>query len=96
MNTNWRRYTVEESRSYRHKATGRKVSIFGALPWRGDAEKLEWELVVNGFTIRDNNENTVGCGRVPWALRAEAEETAERWNAEYFGRVEAYQKAGSQ
>jgi hypothetical protein len=95
MDSNWKRYTVEESRSYRHKATERKVSIFGALPWRGDAEKLEWELVVNGFTIRDHNANTVGCGRAPWTTQAEAQTIADRWNEEYLGRVEAYKKAGA-
>jgi|SRR5580704_1421938 hypothetical protein len=74
-------YSVVESKVWQHKTTGRKVSPYGACPWTSDAEKTEWELVPQGWTLFDRQSNTVGCGRVPWPTREAAQSQADEWNA---------------
>ncbi len=73
------RYEVIPSRRYRNLKNDRKASIYGACPWTGarDDTKADWVLETVGWTVRDNNTNTVGFGRVPWATQEEAQAFAD-------------------
>jgi hypothetical protein len=73
--------SVVESKVWQHRVSGRKVSRYGACPWTSDAEKADWELVAQGWTLFDRQANTVGCGRVPWPTREAAQAQADEWNA---------------
>lgn len=73
------RYTVLESRVWRNADTGARASIYGASPYRGD--KGAWEIVSQGWTIRDNKNGTVGMGRAPFPSQADAQAFADRLNA---------------
>jgi hypothetical protein len=53
---------VIPSRFYVHKPTGRTISIFGACPWRSDAEKADFEVYEKGFTIQWPD-GSVGTGK---------------------------------
>ncbi len=80
-----KRYEVIESRVWR-RDDGRTASIYGALPYHGEAEKAHWTIVSRGWTIRDNNDNTVGLGRVPFKTIEEAQEYCQRLNDRYYQR----------
>lgn len=53
---------------------GATASIYGALPYRGEADKARWKIQEIGFTIFNTRSNTYGIGRAPFATRAEADE----------------------
>lgn len=74
-------YRVVESKVWQHRQSGRKVSPYGACPWTSDAEKADWELISQGWTLFDRQANTVGCGRVPWPTQEAAQAQADEWNA---------------
>jgi len=76
--TNTQKYEVIESRVWQ-SASGRKVSIYGALPWRSEAERLAdgWQIVSQGWTVRNPHTGEVGICRVPWKTREEAQEWAD-------------------
>lgn len=71
-------YEVIESKVWQSN-TGMKVSIYGALPWQGEAERIldGWQMVTQGWTVRNPYTNEVGIGRAPWQTQAEAEEFAK-------------------
>ena len=71
------RYEVIESKRYRNTETGRTASIYGACPWYSPESKQYWTIETVGWTVRDNNTNTVGFGRVPFKTREEAQAFAE-------------------
>lgn len=73
------RYEVVESRCWRNTRTGRTASIYGALPFLPH-EEHEWRVESRGFTLRDNVDGTVGCGRPAFQRREDAQELADRWN----------------
>lgn len=52
-----------------HKATGKAISPFSALPY---GDPADWERVTTGYTIQWDD-GTVGCGRPPFATAAEAQ-----------------------
>lgn len=68
------RYEVIPSRRWQSNA-GRTASVYGAVPYRSDAEKARdgWQVVTVGWTIRDNARGTVGICRPPFSDRADAE-----------------------
>lgn len=66
------RYEVIEHRVWLHD-DGRRASIYGAIPWLSEADKLRWVIFSEGYTIWDNQNNTCGMGRVPWKTKEEAE-----------------------
>jgi hypothetical protein len=72
------RYEVIPSKQWQHPS-GRKVSIYGALPYWGD--KGDWQIVQTGWTWRDNRTNTVGLCRVPAKTREEADTLCAEFNA---------------
>ena len=63
---------VVESKSWKHKVTGRRVSPYGAVPWTTEADRSNWELITDGFTWEMSN-GTVGMCRQPAKSREEAE-----------------------
>lgn len=71
------RYEVIKHKIWRD-AKGHTASIFGALPWWGD--KGTWDIVSDGWTLRDNKDNTIGCGRPPFKTEQEAQAMADKWN----------------
>lgn len=42
---------VIPNRFYQHEASGRKVSLYGAAPWAGEADKGQWLILQNGYSI---------------------------------------------
>lgn len=71
-------YKVIESRAWRNNQ-GHTVSIYGALPYSTEAQKIAegWEIVVRGWTVRNPFTNEIGVGRVPWKTREEAQAFAD-------------------
>ena len=67
------RFDVIPSKAWRNKTTGQKVSPYGAAPWQSPSERGNWELIDQGFTIRDNKLNTVGMGRPPFKTAQDAQ-----------------------
>lgn len=74
------KYEVIESKAWIHALTGQTASIYGASPWFYMADRPNWSIVSRGWTVRDNVNNTVGIGRVPWANRDEAQAWADEEN----------------
>lgn len=73
------RFEVVPRRYYRHVLTDRTASLYGAAPWTSQADKANWTLVTDGFTVRDNDRGTVGFyGLKLPATREEAEAFAAR------------------
>lgn len=71
---------VIESKVWRNKLTGARVSPYGACPWMSVGEREQWELVSQGWSWELDN-GTVGLGRVPAKTREEAEMVMRRFNA---------------
>lgn len=66
---------------------GRKVSIFGAVPFYSDAQRdVEgWHIVTTGWTVYNARTGTYGCGRPPF----QTEEEANDWCRKENGRLKA-------
>ncbi len=71
---------VIPSKHWEHKTTGRRASLYGAVPWTGEAGdgKEHWEVVENGWTIAWPD-GTVGIGRIPFA----SADQAQKWVDEH-------------
>lgn len=78
------RYEVIPYSVHRH-ISGKTVSIYGAVPWRSDNERKEWETVQLGWTVRNPHTGQVGVGRKPWATQQEAEEFASKHTPSRIG-----------
>lgn len=63
---------------YRH-TSGRTASLWGSCPWHSERERSEWQTVTDGFTWQNDN-GTIGLGRVPAKSREEADRIAREWN----------------
>ena len=71
-----KRYEVIESKRWKH-TSGQTASIYGASPYTSAADKPNWHIEVVGWTVRDNERNTVGFGRVPFKTQQEAQAFAD-------------------
>ena len=71
-------YEVGESK-VGESASGRRVSMFGALPWFTEAQKVAegWQLVTKGWTVRNPLTGEVGVGH-PASSKEEAQALAAR------------------
>lgn len=71
-------YEIIESRRWR-ASDGRSASIYGANPFRTDAERERdgWRVEVSGWTVRNPHTGEIGIGRKPWETRAEAQAFVE-------------------
>jgi hypothetical protein len=66
------RYEIIDSRHWKH-ASGATASLYGAVPWSNEADRVNWRIVIVGYTVRDNVRGTVGIGRKPFETYNEAE-----------------------
>lgn len=67
------RFEAIPAKHYRNTVTRATASIYGALPYVGQADKANWVIESTGWTIRDNHNNTVGFGLgKPFASESEA------------------------
>ena len=73
------RYEVIPYMVWQHK-TGKRVSIYGASPYRSDKDKEDWEIITDGWTIQDNHTNTIGMGRKPFKEELDALKLVNQWN----------------
>ena len=62
---------VIESKRWVNSVTGQTASIYGAVPYFGEAEKSKWSVQSVGWTWKMEN-GTIGLGRMPAATREEA------------------------
>lgn len=69
-----KRYEIVPSRHWKNLVDGRTASIYGACPYVSDADKQNWVIVENGFTIADNKSGTVGMGRAPFTTEQAAQD----------------------
>lgn len=63
---------VIESRHWVNSKTGQTASIYGAVPYTSETDKVNWSIQARGYTWRLSN-GTVGLGRQPVKTRLEAE-----------------------
>ena len=69
---------VIESKVWHHIPTGRRASIYGALPYTQAGDKGNWIIISNGFTLRMDN-GTIGYGQPPFRTKEEAEKKMSTW-----------------
>lgn len=81
------RYEIVPSRRWYNQSTGASASIFGSTPWASEADRNHWQIVQNGWTIRDEQTGTVGMGREPFATH----DSAQQW----LNALLAYQKTAA-
>lgn len=70
---------VIPSKHWKNTKTGATASIYGAAPYVSDADAVNWEVVVSGWSWRLDN-GTVGLGRQPVKTYEEAVEVMDRFN----------------
>ena len=75
---NW---SVVEYAVWKH-VSGKRASIHGAVPYLSAADKTNWEVVKDGFTLYNSHSNTYGCGRPPCKTREEAQALADKFNSQ--------------
>ena len=68
-------YEPIESKLWRNNQ-GRSASIYGALPYLSEAQRIaeDWRVVITGWTVRNLTDGTIGIGRLPWDTREQANE----------------------
>jgi hypothetical protein len=66
------KFEVIPHRYWFNRTTGARASLYGAAPWTNDAEAQQWERVIDGWTIRNNQTGTIGTARTPVASIGEA------------------------
>ena len=71
------RYEVIESKAWVH-TSGRRASIYGAAPWTAESDRANWQIVSQGWTVRNPHNGQVGACRQPFATRDEAQAFADR------------------
>lgn len=60
---------IIESKRWENKKTGQTASLYGSLPYYDDGK--DWKVVTVGYTVQNDN-GTVGNGRIPFKTLAEA------------------------
>lgn len=71
---------VIPARHWVNVRNGRTASIYGAVPYTSNADKADWEVRESGWTWQNDN-GTIGLGRVPAKTREEALEVMAKHNA---------------
>lgn len=74
-------YTVRDSKVWQHRATKRRVSIYGACPWTDSSDKANWQMMPIGWTVYNESTGQVGIGRSPCATKNEAQALADQLNS---------------
>lgn len=73
-----KRFAVMPYQVWVNAATGAQLSSFSAQPATG-----EWNLITRGWTLRDNDLGTTGCGRPPVATESEAKLLCDQFNSRH-------------
>jgi hypothetical protein len=76
------KFEVIESRHLRCKCHGKTYGLITALP-HGTWE--DFEVVMDGWTVRNPFTNQTGVGRPPWATQAEAQAYADKYRPSRIG-----------
>lgn len=63
--------SIVESKRWKNLSNGHTASVYGAVPYRNEAEKRHWIVEVVGYTWQLDN-GTIGLGRAPVKTMAEA------------------------
>jgi hypothetical protein len=79
---------VKPKKQWKH-SSGRTASIYGSVPYVSEADKAEWEVVDQGFTIYWHGDGTVCYNGEPFKDEAEAQAFADDWNAKRKAKIEA-------
>lgn len=53
------RYEVVARKFWKNNVTGQTASVYGSVPYVNETEKQQWEIVSEGFSVRDNKRNVV-------------------------------------
>lgn len=69
---------VVKSMAWVNSLTGKRASVYGAVPWIAGPQPAEWTVQPQGYTLEMSN-GTVGYGRPPLATKAEAEQVMVDW-----------------
>lgn len=59
-----------------NKLTHRVASLYGSVPWQTFNEKMDWEVVERGWTVKLTSPSgyvTYGCGQPPFETLEDAE-----------------------
>ena len=71
---------VIPSRHWFNRRTGQRASVYGAVPYYGEADKADWQIVTAGWTWK-TSAGTIGLGRAAVDTIEEAEAVMHRINA---------------
>ena len=74
------KYEIIESKQWVNGLTGATASIYGSVPYTNDNDKVFWSIETVGYTIRNNDTNTIGLGRKPFKTMYEAAEHLRKLN----------------
>ncbi len=79
-------YSIIPHKFWRNKNSGKEVSIYGTVPYISSTDEKEWEIVTNGFTIRNNKTGYVGF----YIGRFDTIEAAAKWIKSFFDKKQEY------
>lgn len=82
---------IIESKRWENKKTGKTASIYGAVPYKSERDKKDWDIVKVGYTWKVED-GTIGFGTKPVKTYAEALEVMNQVNR----RDDEYKKAWKQ
>lgn len=66
-------YTIIESKVW-VRDDGARASIYGAVPYHSESERKRWNIIRQGFTLRNEDSGTVGIGRPPFETIEQAQD----------------------
>ena len=71
---------IIQSKHWKNSVTGATVSIYGSVPYVNEQDKVNWQVVIRGYTWQLDN-GTVGLGRQPAKTMNEALEIMKQFNS---------------
>ena len=81
------RYEILQHKFWRNKESGQTVSIYGSLPYWSKSEAPKWDVIIDGFTIKDNVFNTVG---IPFKTPFKTENEAKTWISQRLAQIASF------
>lgn len=69
------------SRKWFNIKTGQTASIYGAVPYHSETDKVNWVIKTAGYTWQLDN-GTIGLGRAPAKTYEGAKEVMDKFNKE--------------
>ena len=76
---------IVKRKVWKNKLSHRTASLYGAVPWQTFNEKMDWEVVERGWTVKFTSRNgsvTYGCGQPPFETLEEAEEFCKKHSSD--------------